>query len=127
MSDNYQAVYDAVCSRFRCSIDGDQIANSIASMFHAAGRQAEQAQYAAQYAEAERARPSVLFRPSINIDGNQWLVIYGENIQDGVCGCGDSPDEAMRDFDRAWTAKFDGDALRIDLPDTQTTPKETAP
>ena len=123
MSD-YQAVYDAVRSRFHCSLDGGEIANSIASMFFPASQQAVQAQYDAQHAEAERVRPSVLFRPRIGIDGSQWLAIYGENIQDGVCGCGDSPDAAMRNFDRAWSARLDGATLRIDTPDNNQAPAD---
>ena len=119
MSD-YQAVYDAVRSRFHCSLDGGDIANSIASMFFPASQHAVQAQYDAQHAEAERVRPSVLFRPDLRIDGNAWSALYGPNIQEGVVGFGDSPDEAMRAFDRAWSAKLDGATLRIDTPDTTT-------
>lgn len=47
-------------------------------------------------------RPSVLFRPHLSIDGNQWCALYGANLQDGVAGFGDSPEAAMRDFDQAW-------------------------
>lgn len=50
----------------------------------------------------EYSRPSVMFRPRVNIDGNQWCALYGENLQDGVAGFGDSPDAAMRDFDEQW-------------------------
>jgi len=48
-------------------------------------------------------RPSVIFRPRIFLDGNQWCALYGENIQDGVCGFGDTPDQASRAFDREWS------------------------
>lgn len=49
----------------------------------------------------ERAQlsPSVLYRPKISIDGNQWCALYGENLQDGVAGFGDTPILAMLDFD----------------------------
>ncbi len=53
----------------------------------------------------EACRPSAVFRPRIGKDGNKWIAIYGDNIQEGVCGCGDSPLEAMRAFDDAWFAK----------------------
>lgn len=54
---------------------------------------------------ANNSTPSaVLFRPRIFIDGNQWCALYGDNIQDGVAGFGDSPDEAMAEFDKAWRA-----------------------
>lgn len=52
----------------------------------------------------EQQRPSVLFRPAIYIDGNKWCALYGENLQDGVAGFGNSPAEAMDEFDKAWAA-----------------------
>lgn len=51
---------------------------------------------------AEYVRPSVLMKPRIFIDGNQWCALYGENLQDGVAGFGDSPELAFRDFDKNW-------------------------
>jgi len=54
--------------------------------------------------EFQRQRPCVLFRPAIGIDGNQWYALYGENLQDGVAGFGNSPAEAMEAFDKAWVA-----------------------
>ena len=51
-------------------------------------------------AKTHRCRPSVLFKPKIYKDGNQWCTLYGENLQDGVAGFGDSPNEAMLDFDK---------------------------
>lgn len=62
-----------------------------------------QAAIDAQRAAAERVRPSVLFRPVLSRDGNQWCALLGENLQEGVAGFGKTPDEAMRSFDRAWT------------------------
>jgi hypothetical protein len=50
----------------------------------------------------EMQRPSILLRPKIRIDGDQWCALYGEDLQDGVAGFGDSPDSAMRDFDKEW-------------------------
>jgi len=46
--------------------------------------------------------PSVMFRPKLFIDGNQWCALYGENLQEGVAGFGDSPAKAMHDFDKNW-------------------------
>lgn len=51
-------------------------------------------------------RPSMILRPSLSIDSNKWCALYGANLQDGVCGFGDSPDEAYRDFDREWYTKL---------------------
>jgi len=62
----------------------------------------EMAKESVREAAAEHARQSAVFKPSLSIDGNQWCALYGENLQDGVAGFGDSPAKAMLDFDRAW-------------------------
>ena len=59
-----------------------------------------------QQAAAAHERPCVLWKPRLFIDGNQWCVLFGENIQEGVVGFGDSPDEAMWAFDAAWRKKL---------------------
>jgi hypothetical protein len=58
----------------------------------------------AQITEQARRAPSVLMQPRISLDGNQWCALYGENLQDGVAGFGDSPEKAMSDFDKNWLA-----------------------
>lgn len=50
--------------------------------------------------------PSVLYRPTLTIDGDKWCALYGANLQEGVAGFGDSPYEAMMNFDKAWHAKL---------------------
>jgi len=55
-------------------------------------------------AASEAMRPCVLYRPKLSIDGDKWCALYGENLQDGVAGFGNSPAEAMHDFDAAWIA-----------------------
>lgn len=52
--------------------------------------------------EENRLRPSVNFKPKLIRDGNKWCALYGEDLQEGVAGFGDSPDEAMRNFDSEW-------------------------
>lgn len=47
-------------------------------------------------------RPSLLWKPRLFIDGNQWCALYGENLHAGVAGFGDTPDKAMGDFDLNW-------------------------
>ena len=47
-------------------------------------------------------RPSVLYRPSLYLDGSQWCALYGSDLQSGGCGFGDSPEKAMADFDADW-------------------------
>ncbi len=46
--------------------------------------------------------PSNRLRPRLFIDGNQWCALYGDNLQDGVAGFGDSPALAFVAFDKAW-------------------------
>ncbi len=48
------------------------------------------------------ARPSVMLGLIPALDGDQWCALYGPNLQEGVAGFGDSPDEAMAAFDKAW-------------------------
>ena len=47
-------------------------------------------------------RPCVIFRPRVFLDGDKWCALFGEDIQEGVCGFGDTPDAACREFDRIW-------------------------
>lgn len=47
-----------------------------------------------------------LLKPSIKIDGNKWYVLYGENLQDGVAGFGDSPYQAVLDWNKQWHKKL---------------------
>ncbi len=66
--------------------------------------EARMAGHSIQAAAAQYERPSVLFRPKIDIDGDHWCALYGDNLQDGVVGFGKSPADAMWDFDRNWVA-----------------------
>ena len=43
-----------------------------------------------------------ILNPRVFIDGNKWCVLYGENLQDGVAGFGDTPTLAVYAFNRAW-------------------------
>ncbi|MGO4763852.1 hypothetical protein AB4120_15045 [Cupriavidus sp. 2KB_3] len=106
MSDSYQAIYDAVRSR----IHGGDVGEA---MREAIGQQASGLSYAIEGVKHEMLaaammaqRPSVQYRPTISIDGNQWCALYGDNLQDGVAGFGDSPAEAMADFDTEWHKKI---------------------
>lgn len=61
-----------------------------------------------QAAEQERRRPSVLFRPTLRQDGDQWCALYGKNLQEGCAGFGDTPKDAMRAFDENWRSQEAG-------------------
>ena len=61
----------------------------------------------------ESRRPFVLLKPQLFADGNTWCALYGENLQEGVAGFGDTPDAAAVAFDRAWrTQRTPGTLLR---------------
>lgn len=47
-------------------------------------------------------RPFVLYKPRLFPDGNQWCALLGEDLQSGVVGFGDSPNDASNAFDKAW-------------------------
>ena len=67
---------------------------------------ANQLRYGSEQFENEhRSRPSTLYSPKIYLDGNEWCALLGDNIQCGVCGFGDSPNEAYLDFDKKWFEK----------------------
>lgn len=104
MSDSYQAVYDAVRSR----IGGCDVGAAIESAIRDAGfsETAFAARQSIQQAVSLYESPSAIYRPALSIDGNQWCALYGENLQDGVAGFGDSPAAAMWDFDKNWHAKL---------------------
>ncbi len=57
-------------------------------------------------AARESCRPFILLKPKVFPDGNQWCALYGDNIQEGVCAFGDSPNQASRNFDLAWQNKI---------------------
>ena len=101
----YQAIYDAVRSR----IGGCDMRDAIESAIRSSGLD----HYAAMAAETVRGavseyeRPSVIFKPSLFVDGNKWCALYGIDLQAGVAGFGDSPADAMWDFDRQWEKKIE--------------------
>lgn len=104
MSDSYQAIYDAVRSR----ISGGDVGSAVERALRDANlsHYGEMTMRSAQEAASEYSRPCVLFRPRISRDGNQWCALYGDNLQDGVAGFGDSIAAAMWSFDQNWHAKI---------------------
>lgn len=102
--DTYQAIYDAVRSKISCGDVGEAVESAMrdANISH----YAERVSSAYQEAAEEQMSPSVLYKPALSIDGNQWCALYGKDLQDGVAGFGDSPREAMGDFDKSFYAKL---------------------
>ncbi len=96
----YQAIYDAVRSRIRGGSIPDAVQAAVreADIGHALMMMRESFRAAA----AQYERPSVLYRPTVVPDGSKWSALYGEHLMAGVSGFGDTPEEAMRDFDNNW-------------------------
>jgi hypothetical protein len=101
MSDSYQAIYDAVRSRIR-GCDVSQVVENAARNAFDTGRLFPILQQEFCIAAGEIARPSAVYRPSLGPDGSKWCALYGEDLMNGVAGFGDTPEEAMRDFDHNW-------------------------
>lgn len=49
--------------------------------------------------------PHTRMRPRIFPDGNMWCALYGENLQEGVAGFGETPEKACADFDKNWSSQ----------------------
>ena len=100
MTDTHQAIYDAVRSRLSNGDIGNAVESAIrfANISHYADRAASTIESAAY----EYMRPCVLFRPALSIDGNAWCALFGEKLQDGGAGVGETPAKAMGAFDLAW-------------------------
>lgn len=67
----------------------------------------EQAYWNQMYANAvdESMRinsPFARLRPKLYPDGDKWCVLYGKDLQSGVCAFGNTPAEAERNFDIIW-------------------------
>jgi len=45
-------------------------------------------------------------KPKLVQDGNQWCVLYGEDLQSGIAGFGDTPYKAVMDWTKQWDKKL---------------------
>lgn len=108
--DSYQPIYDAARSKID-RVDGEQIVQAAREAFDISYARAmlQEQIYATG---TEITRPSVLFRPTVAPDGDKWRALYGPDLMEGVSGFGDTPDEAMRDFDKNWTTLKTPTAIR---------------
>ena len=98
--DSYQPIYDAVRSRIS-GFDSQTLYDAISRQFDIS-HSVEMVRNDLLSVAYEHQRPCVLFRPKLTIDGDQWCALYGKDIQDGVAGHGNTPAEAMADFDKNW-------------------------
>jgi hypothetical protein len=102
--DSYQPIYDAV----RSKISGGSISDAVESAIRDSGigHEAMMCGHALREVISDYGRPSAIYRPKVFMDGRAWCVLYGDNLQDGVAGFGDSPANAMWDFDKNWNAQL---------------------
>jgi hypothetical protein len=76
-----------------------QDSNMAANAICYAATMAQEAIRQAAYAMTEA---SVLYRPRLFQDGDQWCALLGDDLQVGVCGFGSTPANAIYDFNCAW-------------------------
>ena len=106
MSDSYDAIYAAV----RSKISGGNISETVKSACLEAFDVSHAKGFLFQVItniEYDLHRASVLFRPKMMQEGNQWMALYGEDLATGFAAFGDSPALAMEAFDKAWNEKME--------------------
>jgi len=113
VSDSYQAIYDAVRSRISNGDIGAVAREVMWQQFDISWMRESIAQDI-RTAIYEYQRPSAVYRRRLFPDGNQWCALYGENLQEGVTGFGDTPDKACIAFDLAWLNETTTHAQRED-------------
>lgn len=96
-----QEIYDAVRSKIHGGDVGSAVDRAIRDCFDISFAVDIVKQ---EYINAafEQQRPSVLFKPALMVDGDQWCALLGDNLQEGVAGFGDTPAKAMWAFDEAF-------------------------
>lgn len=96
MSDNYEAVYAATRSAWS-GFSGHSLLQTVVQQFDISYPK-QLIQQELLRAIEEYKRPSVLYRPALTNHGKMgWRAYYGS-----VAGCGETPAQAMADFDRKW-------------------------
>lgn len=55
--------------------------------------------------EAEEMNLFSILKPKISIDGNRYCILYGEDLQSGICGFGDTLMLAIYDFNKSFYKK----------------------
>lgn len=101
MSD-YQAIYDAVRSRLSTGDVGSAVESAFRAEAQGLSWAISRCADNFEYAVARYNDPHVMMRPKIFRDGDQWCCLYGDNLEEGVAGFGDSPSLAANAFDTAW-------------------------
>jgi hypothetical protein len=50
----------------------------------------------------EMLRPFYMLKPAVFPDGSRWCALHGPDLQAGVAGFGDTPEQAAINFDVNW-------------------------
>lgn len=100
--DSYQPIYDAVRSKISNGDVGAAVADAARSALGDLSYLRPAIVEEVAIACGEVRRPSVLFRPALSADGSMWCALYGEDLMNGIAGFGETAEEAMRAFDKAW-------------------------
>jgi hypothetical protein len=58
------------------------------------------------YALGKIADPAATIQLVLQKDGNAWCVLYGPDLQVGIAGFGDTPNDAVADFNARWAKEF---------------------
>ena len=66
-----------------------------------------------QYSAGRHTAPSVLYRPTLSADGTMWCALFGDNLQEGIAGFGETPIAAMEAFDKAFLTERTSTATRL--------------
>ena len=101
--DTYQAVFDAV--RSKISFNGSELIERISHQFDIS-HAVEMVRNEFVTVAYEMQRPSVIHKPKISLDGNEYCALLGDNLQEGIAGFGESPAKAFTDFDKNFYKDF---------------------
>lgn len=111
--DSYQPIYDAVRSRISGGDIGSAIRDVAFQQFDISQMKAILQQDFCIAAQ-EMARPSVLFKPALSIDGDMWCALLGDDLVSGLAAYGKTPYEAMQNFDQAFYKERTPAAIRLE-------------
>ena len=95
-----QEIYDAARSRIG-RMDSSTIERVSRECFDISSLHAH-AQQELYRVSGEMTRPSVLYRPEVELDGDHYFLLYGQDLMAGCAGFGRTMAEAMADFDKNW-------------------------
>jgi len=56
-----------------------------------------------------------IYKIQIYRDGDQWCVLYGDNIVEGICVFGDTIQKALSEFDKAFDEAVINKTITDDL------------